>query len=144
MCRACINGELAISDICRSCKSMLNDQFTFNEANATCDVCPEGTDCFGSFIVPDQGVWHSHPRSTVMHRCPLPGGCTYGDRQDALKVSAGLPPARLLLPPPALASRARPLCNLVGPGTWPQPGPSSCGCTVINALQGAQQQRCLL
>lgn len=65
---------------------MLNDQFTFNQANATCDVCPEGGDCYGSYIVPDQGMWHSHPRSALMHKCPLPGGCTYGNREEVLKV----------------------------------------------------------
>jgi hypothetical protein len=66
----------------------MNDMYTFNPSNASCDVCPPGAACWGSYIIPADGMWHSHPRSTVFHECQVPGACSYADRASKLKVGA--------------------------------------------------------
>lgn len=41
-----------------------------------CHDCPEGAACYdGAIVVPGEGCWHSHPRSTLMHACPMRAGC---------------------------------------------------------------------
>jgi hypothetical protein len=94
--RPCQAGEVAQGDICRSCLSPLRDMYTFDPKNASCDVCPPGATCWGSYITPAEGMWHSHPRSTVFHNCLLPGSCAYGDRAEKLKVGRASGPGLAL------------------------------------------------
>jgi hypothetical protein len=103
---------VAEGDICRTCTSPMHDMYTFNPSNASCDVCPPGATCWGSYIIPAEGMWHSHPRSTVFHQCTVPGACSYTGRVEALKVGrprcAGQLGRLRALPAAAGAARRQP------------------------------------
>lgn len=76
--RPCMPGEVPGSNnsTCNKCPS---GQYSFNPANATCDVCPGDSDtakCTAtSQVLSLEGHWHSGPQSTLIHPCPNPQAC---------------------------------------------------------------------
>lgn len=78
--RPCEEGEVLSFnssgvELCTACGP---NTYSFNPRNTTCDSCPDHGNCStgGAVIVPRDGYWHSHPRSPIMHRCPLLESCT--------------------------------------------------------------------
>lgn len=66
--RSCIRGEVRPSpDSCQECQV---GYFSFNPADAVCQVCPAGLAYCpgGSLIVPLPGAWRSTANSTQVHR----------------------------------------------------------------------------
>jgi hypothetical protein len=75
--RSCVVGEVRGpgGDSCEQC---VDDTWSRNPDNATCDVCVSHADCNGSSIAPDAGYWHSVPESVQVHACPNAEACKEG------------------------------------------------------------------
>eukprot|EP00798_Chlamydomonas_sp_ICE-L_P007587 gene7587-742_t len=74
----------------------VEDTYSFNPANTTCDTCPKSNAVcdfnktsdavqIGNIVVPVDGYWHSNPLSPQILECPNSDSCTVTDRSILLK-----------------------------------------------------------
>lgn len=73
--RGCSPGDVTQLGGCKSCndRTGFNLTYSFYYLNETCDVCPEGAECSGLVIIPDDGYWHSTLHSNQLHRWACQG-----------------------------------------------------------------------
>ncbi|KAG2494757.1 hypothetical protein HYH03_007002 [Edaphochlamys debaryana] len=102
--RQCLPGEIQQGNTCKVCSNRVNTtdedvqcvrcEFSYDPSRQLCDRCPENGDCNTWWGVPRDGFWASHPRSTLMHACPLNDACAYAGRRDQLMAWAANPARR--------------------------------------------------
>jgi hypothetical protein len=71
--RQCQVGEVQLSDRCNPCGL---SQYTFDRK--ACSDCPANALCNGT-LVPVLGYWHSHARSSQVHRCRWSTACNFNE-----------------------------------------------------------------
>jgi len=75
--RRCLPGEVQGpgGDSCEQC---VDENWSRNPSNATCDACVRHAVCNGSSLSPYAGYWHSAPESVQVHACPNAEACSEG------------------------------------------------------------------
>lgn len=69
----CQVGEHGASGICQCCGAYTYD---IEGGDSPCKRCPDRAFCpGGSLILPEEGHWHSHPKSAQVHPCPIFTSC---------------------------------------------------------------------
>jgi len=82
--RECRIGEQRTPDfiLCQPCDTQ---SYNFEpNGNGSCVTCPDHSTCAGSFIVPEEGYWHSSPCSSRIQECLYEEACRSTDRREAL------------------------------------------------------------
>jgi hypothetical protein len=66
--RGCAPGDVTQVGGCKPCANKaFNITYSFYYLNETCDMCPEGAECSGVVVAPQQGFWHSSLHSNQLH-----------------------------------------------------------------------------
>jgi hypothetical protein len=77
-----ISGGLSPCQICRPGTVSLDPV-----ATGGCNRCDEAAhaNCTGPAKIPNNGWWHSHPRSPLVHKCLLAAACNHTARAGAMQ-----------------------------------------------------------
>eukprot|EP00210_Caulerpa_lentillifera_P000434 g420.t1 len=78
MVRDCSVNEY-LSRLGRSCSECDTASYNFN-ISTECSRCPEGADCTGRYIIPEDEYWHKSPCHNKVQKCIFGEACKYQDR----------------------------------------------------------------
>jgi hypothetical protein len=62
----CTTGQLLTPQGCVDC---IATTYILSPQDNQCRACPDSATCGGTYLVPQPGYWHSHPRSTQVGAC---------------------------------------------------------------------------
>eukprot|EP00210_Caulerpa_lentillifera_P004011 g3826.t1 len=69
----------------RSCHKCREGLYNFQPKEVEgCKTCPEGAECNGTYVVPNDGYWHKSPCHSKMKRCIVEDACKTTNRDERI------------------------------------------------------------